>query len=134
MSDSIVQFHQAQAQQPFISFIDSQHRELKISPLALKHLQKKYTKHAACERLRIFLEKKGCSGYSYELQYTDKIKPEDNCFLTSQTKLAIIVANHDLTRIAGISIDYQVDGINKKLTFTHPLAKGACGCGESVTF
>ena len=71
----------------------------------------------------------GCSHKKYASSYATAVEADDSVF--HDQEIAIYITKSDLRYLAGTEIDYVQDGINKVLRFNNPLAKNACGCGES---
>lgn len=80
------------------------------------------------ERMRIFVEKGGCSGYEYGMTF-DKPKPDDACM--EAHGIQVIVDPMSQAYIKGSRIHYD-DGLNGKgFEFQNPNAETTCGCGRS---
>lgn len=78
----------------------------------------------------IGINKKGCSGNGYVLEYCeksypafDKIKLEDDVSIFIDTKALLF--------LIGMEIDWRKDTLKEGFVFENPNAKGMCGCGES---
>jgi iron-sulfur cluster assembly protein len=81
--------------------------------------------------LRLGIKKSGCSGYAYTMDYADEISPGDRVFESHGARL--VVAEKDLPLLAGLTVDFQKQGLNEAFSFINPNAKALCGCGESFT-
>ena len=81
--------------------------------------------------LRLGIKKSGCSGYAYTMDYADEIRASDRVFESHGAKL--IVTTEDLPLLAGLTVDFQKQGLNEAFRFLNPNAKALCGCGESFT-
>ena len=81
--------------------------------------------------LRLGIKKSGCSGYAYTMDYADEIGADDRVFESHGARL--VVAAGDLPLLAGITVDFQKQGLNEAFRFLNPNAKALCGCGESFT-
>ncbi len=99
---------------------------------------------SAAERVRTYLEKRGkgiglrlgvtltgCSGYSYVINYADKVEDSDLVFEDKGIK--VIVDPDALKLIDGTEIDFVKNGLNEAFSFRNPNISGECGCGESFT-
>ena len=99
---------------------------------------------SAAERVRSYLEKRGkgiglrlgvtltgCSGYSYVINYADKVEVSDLVFEDKGIK--VIVDPDALKLIDGTEIDFVKNGLNEAFSFRNPNISGECGCGESFT-
>ena len=81
--------------------------------------------------LRVGVKKSGCSGYAYTMDYADEVAPEDQVFESHGAKL--VVKSEYLPILAGLTLDFQKQGLNESFKFLNPNVKGECGCGESFT-
>ncbi len=84
------------------------------------------------DALRLAVTESGCSGYMYELSYTDAATDTDLvCEVAPGVR--ILVAAAVLPLVQGTEIDYVREGINAALKFNNPNAEAQCGCGESFS-
>ncbi|MCH7537365.1 MAG: iron-sulfur cluster assembly protein IscA [Proteobacteria bacterium] len=99
---------------------------------------------SAAERVRSYLERRGkgiglrlgvtltgCSGYSYVINYADKVEDSDLVFEDKGIK--VIVDPDALKLIDGTEVDFVKNGLNEAFSFRNPNISGECGCGESFT-
>jgi iron-sulfur cluster assembly protein len=98
--------------------------------------------NAAADRVRSYIEKRddalglrlgitetGCSGYSYVINYADRIGEDDIVFEDKGIK--VVVDPKALKLIDGTEVDFVKNGLNEAFSFRNPNIKGECGCGES---
>ncbi len=98
--------------------------------------------NAAADRVRSYIEKRndalglrlgitetGCSGYSYVINYADRIGDDDIVFEDKGIK--VVVDPEALSLIDGTEVDFVKNGLNEAFSFRNPNVKGECGCGES---
>lgn len=86
-------------------------------------------------RIRVSLNKAGCSGFTYLITaedyylewYTDDVAFESE-------GISIVCNKKDLPYLDGMEIGFITDGLNSKITFNNPNEVSSCGCGESVGF
>lgn len=81
--------------------------------------------------LRVGVKKSGCSGYAYVLDYADEVQPGEEVF--EQHGAKVVVKTEHLPVLAGLTLDFQRQGLNEAFKFLNPNVKGECGCGESFT-
>lgn len=97
---------------------------------------------AAADRVRTYLEKRekglglrlgvtktGCSGYSYVINYAEKIEDSDVVF--EDKGVTVVIDPEALSLIDGTEVDFVKNGLNEAFSFRNPNIKGECGCGES---
>ena len=79
--------------------------------------------------LRLGVTETGCSGYSYVINYADKIDAADIVFEDKGIK--VVVDPAALSLIDGTEVDFVKSGLNEAFSFRNPNISGECGCGES---
>ena len=79
--------------------------------------------------LRLGITETGCSGYSYVINYADKVGENDVVFEDRGVK--IVVDPDALQLIDGTEVDFVKNGLNEAFSFRNPNVTGECGCGES---
>lgn len=80
--------------------------------------------------LRLSTKKAGCTGFSYVVDYAQKIGEEDQVFESRGVKL--VVNKDDLVLLDGMEVDFVTsNALNKGFEFRNPNVKELCGCGES---
>ena len=104
---------------------------IKLSESAIQKIksirQKEQRKNS--EFLRINVKKGGCSGFSYQLDFDDKIGESDKSFDISE--IPVIVDKDSLLYLIGMTLDYE-GGLNGQgFVFSNPNASKTCGCGSS---
>jgi len=81
--------------------------------------------------LRVGVRGGGCSGFTYFLEFEDKIKDQDRELESLGIKLYIDPKSY--LYLMGTEIDY-LDNLNGAgFKFNNPSAKRTCGCGESFS-
>lgn len=103
---------------------------LTLSQRAVKQLQKLIQKENQ-EYIRLDLRKRGCSGLSYVMNYTNTVKPYDE--LVQQNGVNIVISPNVLMHVIGTRMDYETNRMRSEFVFHNPNSKGECGCGESFT-
>ena len=81
--------------------------------------------------LRIGGRAGGCSGYSYDLSFTEEREDEDRVIEHGGVRLLLDPRSEVFLK--GTTLDYT-SGLNGKgFVFQNPNASGTCGCGESFS-
>ena len=98
---------------------------------AAKHF-KKYISENNSIGIKISMQKKGCSGYSYTTELVRKVP--QNCTTHKIKNIDIFLDNTFNFHLENLTIDYQKNQLNNKIIYKHSKELGKCGCGESITF
>ncbi|KAI8887773.1 hypothetical protein K501DRAFT_241910 [Backusella circina FSU 941] len=80
--------------------------------------------------LRVGVKSKGCSGNSYQLEFTEKKDRFDE--IVEQDGVTVLVDAKALLTVLGSEMDYVEDKLSSQFLFHNPNVKGTCGCGEST--
>jgi iron-sulfur cluster assembly protein len=79
--------------------------------------------------VRVSVKGGGCSGLSYDLDFDNESKDNDQTFIHGDVKIVCDLKSY--LYLAGTELDFT-DGLNGKgFSFINPNAKRTCGCGES---
>jgi iron-sulfur cluster assembly protein len=81
--------------------------------------------------IRVGVKTRGCSGYSYFVEYADEVLPFEEC--VEADGLTVYIDPMATMFILGSEMDYQEDKLNSGFVFTNPNETGRCGCGESFS-
>jgi iron-sulfur cluster assembly protein len=81
--------------------------------------------------LRVGVRGGGCSGFTYFLEFEDKMNAKDRELVSHGVK--IIVDPKSFLYLMGIEIDYLDDLNGAGFKFNNPNARRTCGCGESFS-
>lgn len=79
--------------------------------------------------LRVSVNKGGCSGYKYEIDFADGINPMEEVVDLENGK--VIIAPDAMLFLIGSTMEYAQGKFSSGFDFTNPNEKGRCGCGES---
>lgn len=100
----------------------------KAIEMAKKALVKRGTPDAA---LRLGVRGGGCSGVSYAMEFSDRVRARDNVY--DFDGLRVLVDPKSLVYLRGAVLDYEVELMQHGFRFKNPNEKSSCGCGESFT-
>src|ERR1044071_636204 len=114
------------------SFVGDGAQIVQLTPKAIQMakqaLQKRGTPAAA---LRLGVRGGGCSGVSYAIEFSDKIRERDHRF--DFDGLLVVVDPKSLVYLRGSVLDYEVQLMQHGFKFRNPNEKSNCGCGESFS-
>ena len=79
--------------------------------------------------LRVSLNKQGCSGMSYVVDYADDRRDYEEVIEDKGVRIFIDPAASMF--LIGSEMDYEEGRFRSGFTFNNPNEKGRCGCGES---
>lgn len=100
----------------------------KAIEMAKQALKKRGTPDAS---LRLGVRGGGCSGVSYAIEFSDKVRSRDHRF--DFDGLSVLVDPKSLVYLRGSVLDYEVELMQHGFRFKNPNEKSSCGCGESFT-
>ena len=102
---------------------------LSVTEAAAERIKHQLDKRGHGLGLRVGVRKSGCSGYMYTMDYADEVHEEDDVYEGHGAK--VVVARKHMDVLAGTTVDFRSEGLNRMFRFDNPKAKNACGCGES---
>jgi iron-sulfur cluster assembly protein len=102
-----------------------------LTERAARQVTKQLEKRGKGIGLRLGVQKAGCSGLAYVVDYADDIAETDQVF--EQHGVKLIVGENDLAVLDGVEVDYTREGLSEAYRFNNPNARASCGCGESFT-
>ena len=82
--------------------------------------------------MKLAVNRRGCNGYSYVMNYFKKdedISKLDEVVDTKEVK--VVIDSNALIFVVGMEMDYVDNEIKSEFVFRNPNSKGTCGCGES---
>lgn len=100
----------------------------KAIEMAKKALVKRGTPESS---LRLGVRGGGCSGVSYAMEFSDRVRRRDNVY--DFDGLQVLVDPKSLVYLRGAVLDYEVKLMQHGFQFKNPNEKSSCGCGESFT-
>jgi iron-sulfur cluster assembly accessory protein len=114
-----------------IHTFDPKTSTISMTDAAAAHIRRQLTATGR-DALRLAVTESGCSGYMYELGYTDTVAADD-VVCEPASGVRVYIAADVLPLVQGTEIDYVREGINASLKFKNPNAEAECGCGESFS-
>ncbi len=102
---------------------------ISLTAAAADRVRSHLDKRQASLGLRLGVTKTGCSGYSYVINYAEKIGETDVVF--EDKGITVVVDPEALELIDGTEVDFVKNGLNEAFSFRNPNVTGECGCGES---
>ena len=76
------------------------------------------------------IDKTGCSGYAYKIDYANKDKT-NNYELVESKGVKVFIEPAATMFLIGSEMDYTTDKLASRFVFNNPNEKSSCGCGES---
>ena len=84
------------------------------------------------DSLVIGVDKSGCSGYSYKLDFGNSSNLK-NFETIDQDGAKILIDPKATMYLLGSIMDYRKDKLASRFVFENPNEKSTCGCGESFS-
>ena len=85
------------------------------------------------DALVVGVDKSGCSGYSYKLDFANSSSLE-NYEIITKDGVKVLIEPKATMFLVGSIMDYRTDKLSSRFVFDNPNEKGTCGCGESFSF
>jgi iron-sulfur cluster assembly protein len=106
---------------------------LKVTDKASNQLQK-IIETAPSDTVGVIvgIDKSGCSGYSYKLDFVKK-NEVNNLEFVEKNKIKVFIDPKATMFLLGSEMDYSVDKLASRFVFKNPNEKNTCGCGESFS-
>jgi len=81
--------------------------------------------------VRIGVEKGGCAGMAYTMDYAEEVAPLDE--VIEDKGVRILIDPKAILFLIGTEMDWEQEKFSSGFKFNNPNAIDACGCGESFT-
>jgi iron-sulfur cluster assembly protein len=81
--------------------------------------------------VRIGIEKGGCAGMAYTMDYAEEAAPLDE--VIEDKGVRILIDPKAILFLIGTEMDWEQEKFSSGFKFNNPNAIDACGCGESFT-
>ena len=88
------------------------------------------TSNVNAEGIIVGVDKTGCSGYAYKIDYATK-DIYKNFELVESKGVKVYVEPTATLFLIGSEMDYTKDKLSSRFIFNNPNEKSSCGCGES---
>jgi iron-sulfur cluster assembly accessory protein len=99
-----------------------------LTKAAEEQFRKLFLQHSR-DKILLKINKRGCSGNSYQMDFVDSSNPFDESIPIPGGML--IIDQLSIMAIAGTTIDWVENGLEQRFIFNNPNATNHCGCGES---
>ena len=80
----------------------------------------------------VAIDKAGCNGYSYKLDFAKKAEVE-NLDYVERDDVKVFIDPKATMFLLGSEMDYSTDKLSSRFVFKNPNEKSTCGCGESFS-
>jgi len=113
-------------------FVGDASQIVRLTPKAIEMAKRALTKRGTPDAsLRLGVRGGGCSGVSYAIEFSDKVRSRDNVY--DFDGLRVVVDPKSLVYLRGSALDYEVQMMQHGFKFVNPNEKTSCGCGESFS-
>jgi|TARA_B100001093_G_scaffold144558_1_gene137187 iron-sulfur cluster assembly protein len=104
---------------------------LTLTPKAIERIRYLVNQSSSQDNiLRIGIEKGGCAGLTYSMDYVSEIKEGDE--IVDQDDIRVVIDPKAILYLLGTEMDYVENKFSSGFKFNNPNEVSACGCGESV--
>ncbi len=106
---------------------------LSITPNATNQIKKIMSSAPkGADSLVIGVDKSGCSGYSYKLDFGNS-SDLNNFEIIKLDGAKVLIDPKATMFLLGSTMDYRSDKLSSRFVFDNPNEKSTCGCGESFS-
>ena len=83
--------------------------------------------------IRLGITGGGCAGFEYVFDRTNSLPSEEDVELDFG-KFRVLINKMSIPYLVGMTLDYQIEGLNEVFKFINPKEQSSCGCGVSINF
>jgi len=105
---------------------------IEITNDAITKILEKQTKEKF-SAIRLGITGGGCAGFEYIFDRCNNYSKEEDIKI-DHGKFSIVVDKLSIPYLAGMTLDYQKEGLNEVFKFINPKEESSCGCGVSINF
>jgi iron-sulfur cluster assembly protein len=102
---------------------------LSITQRAAERAKELLATQADVAGIKLAVKPRGCSGWSYSLDFAKSITDADQTIEVSG--VTFVIDPNALPYVNGTEVDFVEDKLGSSFVFNNPNEKGRCGCGES---
>ena len=83
--------------------------------------------------IRLGITGGGGAGFEYVFDRTNSLPTKEDVELDFG-KFRVLVDKMSIPYLVGMTLDFQVEGLNEVFKFINPKEQSSCGCGVSINF
>ena len=102
---------------------------LSITQRAAERAKELLATQSGAAGIKLAVKPRGCSGWSYSLDFAREVAPADETIEVSG--VTFVIDPKALPYLNGTVVDFVEDKLGSSFVFNNPNEKGRCGCGES---
>jgi iron-sulfur cluster insertion protein len=84
------------------------------------------------QKLRVFVQGGGCSGFSYGFTFDEQTNEDD--FSVTKNGITVLVDSMSIQYLQGAEIHFKEDLYGSSFAIDNPNATTTCGCGSSFSY
>jgi iron-sulfur cluster insertion protein len=105
---------------------------MKLAESAVAKLQEIFTEEGnPNNKLRVFVQGGGCSGFQYGFTFDEEVNEDDFEFAAGTVR--VLVDSISMQYLQGAEIAYREDLMGASFVIDNPQATTTCGCGSSFS-
>jgi iron-sulfur cluster insertion protein len=105
---------------------------MKLAESAVAKLQEIFAEeNNPNNKLRVFVQGGGCSGFQYGFTFDEDVNEDDFEFAAGDVK--VLVDSMSMQYLQGAEISYREDLMGASFVIDNPQATTTCGCGSSFS-